>query len=51
MTNAWKKDVIVLDKMSYIHYLVQFWMGDIKVTRALINSGSEVNVMTPVYTK
>lgn len=47
MTKASKKD-IVLDHIPYIHYMVYFWKDQNKVL-TLIYSGSEDNVMTPIY--
>ena len=41
---------VILDRVSYIYYPVQFWQykrkGNIS---ALIDSGSKGNVMTPAY--
>lgn len=51
ITDTRKKKVIVLDRVLYIHYLVQFQKGGKEVTKALIKSGSEVNIITPVYAK
>lgn len=50
-TSAKKKDAIFLERVPCIHYLVQFQKRDKKVTRALINPGRKVNVMTPAYAK
>ena len=41
---------MILDQVSYIHYPVQF-RKDKEAIKALINSDSEVNAITPVYTK
>ena len=48
MTKASKEDV-VLDRVLCIHYPVCFRKDQDEVP-ALINSGSEVNAMTPTYT-
>ena len=52
MTGASKEaqEVIFLDRVLYIYYLVQF-QKDKATIQALINSGSEVNAMTPAYAK
>ena len=47
MTKVSKKDVI-LDRILCIYYLMFFWKNQDEVL-ALINLGSEVNVMTHVY--
>lgn len=49
MIGTKKKNVIVLDRVSYIYYLVQFRKRGKKITRVLINSNIEVNSMTPTY--
>ena len=41
---------VILDQISYIHYPVQY-CKDKETIWALINSNSEVNVMTSTYTK
>lgn len=45
------KNEIVLDKVPYIQYLIWFQKGGKKVTRALINSDSELNAMILAYPK
>ena len=52
MTGASKEaqEVIVLDWFPCIYYPVQFWK-DKATIRALIDSDSKVNTMTPAYTK
>ena len=40
----------VLERMSYIHYLIQFKKDKYEV-QALIDSKSEVNAIAPTYTK
>lgn len=45
------EDVNILEKVPYIHYLVQLQKKGKEVTTALINSSSEINVMTLAYTK
>lgn len=47
MTKASKKDV-VLDRILYIHYSVYIQKNQDEML-ALINSGSEINPITPVY--
>ena len=42
---------VILDLVSCIHYLVQFWKDKKATIQALIDSGSEVNTMTPAYAK
>ena len=39
---------MILDRVPCIHYPVQF-QKDKEVIKALINSGSKVNAMTPAY--
>lgn len=39
----------VLDQVLYIYYLVQFQKDKGKDVLTLINSGSEINTMTPPY--
>ena len=41
---------VILDWVPYIHYPVQF-CKDKETIQALINSGSEINAMTPAYAK
>ena len=41
--------VRVLDRLSCIYYLVQFRKDKDKDILALLESGSEVNAMTPAY--
>ena len=48
ITGASKEDKIVLEKVPYIHYLLRF-QKDINEMRALIDSASEVNAITPAY--
>ena len=42
---------VILDWVSCIHYLVQFWKDKRATIRAVIDFGSEVNVMTLAYAK
>ena len=53
MTEASKEaqEVIVLDQVPCIHYLVQFRKNNGATIQALIDSGSEVNAITPAYAK
>lgn len=46
LIEATKKDNIVLEKISYIHYPILFKIDKV---RALINSGNKINIMTPAY--
>ena len=52
MTNASKEasKIRVLDKVPSICYSVQFRKNKSKNVLALLDSGSEVNAMTPAYT-
>ena len=50
MTGANKEaQKVILEQIPCIHYLVQFQKYK-EVIRALINSGSKINVITPAYT-
>ena len=49
MTETRKEDDVTLERVPCIHYLLHFWKDTADV-RALIDSGSEVNAMTPAYT-
>ena len=42
---------MVLDRVSCIHYLMEFQKDKKANTWALINFGSEINAITPVYAK
>ena len=43
---------VVLDWVLYIHYLMQFRKDKERaIIQALINSGNEVNAITPAYAK
>ena len=42
---------VILDRVPYIHYLVQFQKDKKATTWALIDSSSEINAMTPAYAK
>ena len=42
---------VILDRMPYIHYLVQFWKEKRATIWALIDLGSKVNAKTPAYAK
>lgn len=46
-----KENVIVLNRETCIHYLVQFLKESKAVTMALIYSGSQVNAITLAYAK
>ena len=48
ITEASKEDEMVLKRVPCIYYLLRFWKNTAKV-KALINSGSEVNVIIPTY--
>ena len=49
MIETGKEDYMFLERVPYIYYRLRF-QKDITSVKALIDSGSEVNVMTPVYT-
>ena len=52
MTKASKEaQEVILDRVPCIHYPVQFRKDKGATIRALIDSGSEVNAMTPAYAK
>ena len=42
---------IILDRVSCIHYLVQFQKDKRATIQALIDLDSKINAMTPVYAK
>ena len=44
MTETRKKDDVALQRVPCVHYLIRFKKKEVQ---ALINSGSEVNAMTP----
>ena len=48
MTEASKEEHMFLERVLYIHYLLRFRKDTIGI-KALIDSGSEVNAMTPAY--
>ena len=39
---------VILDRVPYVHYLVQFQKDELTIW-VLINSGSEINTITPAY--
>ena len=43
-----KEDEVTLEQILYIYYPLWFQKDTVDV-RAIIDSGSEINVMTPVY--
>lgn len=47
MTKAGKKNNMILKRVSYIYYPVWFKKEELRV---LINSGTEINTVTLVYT-
>ena len=49
MTEASKKDGMILERVLCIHYLLRFRKDKENEVRALINSGSKVNAMIPAY--
>lgn len=51
MTIARGENVIVLERVKFIHHQVQFQKRGKKVTRLLIDFGSEINAMTLAYAK
>ena len=46
LTETGKEDDVALQRISCVHYLIRFKKKEV---HALINSGSEVNAMTPAY--
>ena len=44
-----RNDDIILDRVLYIHYPLRFRKDKKIETRALIDSGSKINAMIPVY--
>ena len=48
MTEASQEDVVVLDRVPCIRYPIRFKKSEVQV-QALLDSGSEVNAMTPGY--
>ena len=50
MTEASKKDKVVLERVQCIYYPLRFYKDEKNEVRALINLGSKVNAMTPTYT-
>ena len=49
VTETNMKDEVTLKRVLYIHYLLRFWK-DITDMRALIDSNSKINAITPAYT-
>ena len=49
VTETSKEDDVTLEQVPCVHYLLRF-RKDTTDVKALINSGSEVNAMTPTYT-
>ena len=50
MTGASKKaPKVILDQVPYMYYLVQFQKDKEATIWAVIDSGSKINTMTPVY--
>ena len=41
-----KEDDVALQRVSYVYYLIRFKKKEVQ---ALVDSGSEVNAMTPAY--
>ena len=48
MTETSKEDELALERVPYVHYPLRFWKDTADV-KALIDSGSEVNAITPAY--
>ena len=46
MTETSKEDDVALQRVPYVHYPIWFKKKEVQV---LINSGSEINTMTPTY--
>lgn len=51
MTDIKWDDVIVSERVSYIHYLIQLQKREKEVSRTLTESSSKVNARTPAYAK
>lgn len=51
MASTRSEDMIVLDKIPYIHYSIRFWKGRKEFTKAQINLDSEINVIILAYAK
>lgn len=51
MTATKRQEMIILEKVPYIQYVVYFQKKGKEMTKALINLSNEVNVMTPDYAK
>ena len=49
MIESSKKDEVVLKRVLYIHYPLRFRKDKKNKVQALINSGNEVNAITPAY--
>ena len=49
MTETSKEDDVTLKRVPCVHYLLRFQKNTVDV-RVLIDSGSEVNAITPAYT-
>lgn len=49
MIKANKEDEVVLKKVLYIHYLLQFRKNKKNKMQALINLNSKINIITPIY--
>lgn len=49
ITSTRRENLIILDRVTYIIYLVQFQKEGKKVTKVLINSNREINVMSSAY--
>lgn len=51
MTDTREENMIILEKLPYIHNPVQFWKRDKEVIKALVHSSSEINKITLAYVK
>lgn len=49
MTEASKKDDVILEKVPCIHYLLCFYKNKKNQVQVLIDSSSKVNTITPEY--
>lgn len=49
MTEANKKDKVILKRILYIHYPLRFYKDKENKVQALINLSSKLNSMTPAY--
>lgn len=49
ITKASKEDKVILERVTYIHYLLYFLKNQENKIWALINSDNEINTIIPAY--